>query len=87
MNQNQSPKIVASEFQFYKVLLVLRGDGYRGGSQFYFDMIEELNSCEIENFDEYNEFTNQHELLVSEKDFAKASKLVVSCVKSLINSI
>jgi len=69
-----------------KVLLVLRGHGLRGSGQFYFDIIEELNSCEIDCFDEFNEFTNQHELLVSEENIFKAKKIVVNSIKSVINN-
>jgi hypothetical protein len=70
-----------SEFEFYQVFLVLSTGNVN------MDIIELLDSSNIDYLIEFNEVTKRNELLVSENNLSKAKGLWNAYVKQLINSV
>jgi hypothetical protein len=88
MNQNQTTiettAPICGEFQSFKVLLVLRNYVETNGQNFR-DVIDALNDCSIDYLVEYNEISQNLELLVPDIEFSRGMKIVKDLIMSIAN--
>jgi hypothetical protein len=88
MNQNQTTiettAPIYGEFQSFKVLLVLRNYVETNGQNLR-DVIDALNECSIDYLIEYNEISQNFELLIPNSEFGRGMKIVKDLLMSIVN--